>query len=131
MEVSFHRGTVETIQTEICAELAQRGYGREAVFAVRLSIEEAIMNAHRHGNAGDAEKKVCFECEIDDESILMEVADEGGGFELNRVPDPTKDENLEVPSGRGILLMREYMTEVEYVHPGNRVRMAYRRTIAK
>ena len=35
MEVSFHRGTVETIQTEICAELAQRGYGREAVFAVR------------------------------------------------------------------------------------------------
>ena len=125
----FHRDAVEELQTEVCAELANRGYSREAVFAVRLAIEEAIMNAYRHGNAGDASKKVQFDCEIDDESVNMEVADEGRGFEITTVPDPTKDENLEVPSGRGILLMREYMTEVEYVHPGNRVRMAYRRTV--
>lgn len=124
----FHRTSVEEIQTEVCMELAQRGYDREAVFAVRLAIEEAIMNAYRHGNDGDAEKKVYFLCEIDDDSVSVEVGDEGPGFEPDKVPDPTNIDNLDVPSGRGILLMREYMTEVEFVHPGNRVRMAYRRT---
>jgi serine/threonine-protein kinase RsbW len=128
IEMLFHRTVVENLQTEVCAELAQRGYDREAVFAVRLAIEEAIMNAYRHGNKGNTEKKVHFLCEIDDDAVRVEVGDEGPGFEPGMVPDPTNNDNIEAPSGRGILLMREYMTEVEFVHPGNRVRMAYRRT---
>ncbi len=55
------------------------------------------------------------------------VQDEGVGFDPAAVPDPTRPENVDIPSGRGIMLMRAYMTEVEFDPPGNRVRMTYRR----
>ena len=43
------------------------------------------------------------------------------------MPDPTSHENLEIPSGRGIMLMRAYMSEVEYLDPGNRIRMVFKK----
>ena len=43
------------------------------------------------------------------------------------VPDPTLDENIEIPSGRGIMLMRAYMSEISYKDPGNRVIMVFER----
>ena len=118
---------VEALQVEIASELSSREYPREGVFAVRLAIEEALVNAYRHGNKKDSAKRVTFECVIDGHAALFEVGDEGRGFDLRSVPDPTDEANLEVPSGRGLLLMREYMTMVEFVPPGNRVRMSYRR----
>ena len=60
--------------------------------------------------------------------IRVEVVDQGPGFNPEGVPDPTDEANLEVPSGRGIMLMRAYMTEVDYLPPGNRVRMVYSRS---
>ena len=41
------------------------------------------------------------------------------------IPDPTEDDNLEIPSGRGVMLIKAYMTDVEYVRPGNKLRMRY------
>jgi serine/threonine-protein kinase RsbW len=55
------------------------------------------------------------------------VEDEGPGFDPATIPDPTEDENLEIPSGRGVMLIKAYMTEVEYVPPGNLLRMTYRK----
>lgn len=130
VEIPFKRADIESIQTEIAAELGSRGYDEGAAFAVRLAIEEALVNGFRHGNDGDVAKTVHFECEIDDSSVYVEIADQGSGFNPCAVPDPTEEANLEMPSGRGIMLMRAYMTEVEYVAPGNRVRMAYYRDAA-
>ena len=42
--------------------------------------------------------------------------------------DPTEDDNLEIPSGRGIMLMKAYMSEVEYRDPGNHLAMVYRKS---
>ena len=130
VEIPFNRAAIEAIQVEVTSELSSRGYDEGAAFAVRLAIEEALVNGFRHGNAGDAAKTVQFECEIDDNSVRIEIVDQGAGFNPRSVPDPTEEANLETPSGRGIMLMRAYMTEVEYVAPGNRVRMAYRRDAA-
>jgi len=66
-------------------------------------------------------------CAIDPTGIELEVTDEGEGFDPGSVPDPTAEENIEIPSGRGIMLMRAYMTSVEYVAPGNRLRIVYRK----
>ena len=118
---------IEQIQVRVASELCSRDYPKEGVFAVRLAIEEALVNAYRHGNKKDADKRVTFECSIDSTSARFEVSDEGPGFDISSVPDPTDEANLEIPSGRGLLLMREYMTQVEFVPPGNRVRMHYQR----
>ena len=84
------------------------------------------MNAFRHGNRGAPGKVVEFRCDINHERAEFEVRDEGEGFDPSGVPDPTADENLEIPSGRGLMLMRAYMSEVEHVPPGNALRMVYK-----
>lgn len=118
---------IEQIQVEVANQLCSRAYPKEGVFAVRLAIEEALVNAYRHGNKKDSGKRVTFQCSIDATVAQFEVSDEGPGFDISSVPDPTDEANLEIPSGRGLLLMREYMTKVEFVPPGNRVRMSYQR----
>ena len=127
VDAPFEKLDIEGIQAEIASELVSRHYPREGVFAIRLAIEEALVNAYRHGNDRDAAKRVRFHCVIDDGAASFEVMDQGPGFDITSVPDPTDEENLEVPSGRGLLLMREYMSSVEFIAPGNRVRMRYER----
>ena len=121
-------GNAEHHEPASRAELVGRGYDDSAAFAIRLAIEEALVNGFRHGNAGDVDKTVQFECEITEDMIRVEVVDQGPGFNPEGVPDPTDEANLEVPSGRGIMLMRAYMTAVDYLPPGNRVRMVYERS---
>ncbi len=121
------RESIERLQLDVAAALESAGYGEAAAFAIRLALEEALVNAFRHGNKGDASKCVLVECAIDPASVVIEVQDEGEGFDPGSVPDPTAEENIEIPSGRGIMLMRAYMTSVEYVPPGNRLRIVYER----
>jgi len=59
---------------------------------------------------------------------VIDVEDVGEGFDPDSVPDPTEQENLEIPSGRGIVLMKSFMSHIEYEPPGNRVRMTFKRS---
>lgn len=121
------RDSVERLQSEVAEALAGHGFGEAAAFAIRLALEEALVNGFRHGNRGDPDKRVTVECTIEGAEVRLEVIDEGEGFDPGSVPDPTAEENIEIPSGRGIMLMRAYMTSVEYLPPGNRLRIVYRR----
>jgi serine/threonine-protein kinase RsbW len=121
------RDSVESLQADVGRALHDFGYGEACTFAVRLALEEALVNGFRHGNKGDATKSVTVRCHVDAGLMQLEVQDEGEGFNPETVPDPTAEENIEIPSGRGIMLMRAYMTSVEYVPPGNCLRITYRR----
>ena len=112
----------------VIAGMAAQGFPEEDVFAVRLALEEAVINGVKHGNRGDPSKHVQVRCHLTPESILVEVEDEGDGFNPESVPDPRDPENLERPSGRGLLLMRHYLTEVRYHGRGNRVTLCKRRS---
>ena len=92
------------------------------------ALEEALSNAIRHGNRFDANKKITVSSCVGAEQTAITVADEGEGFDPGAVPDPTVDENLEKPCGRGIMLMRAYMDEVMYNKAGNEVRMVKHRS---
>ena len=107
----------------ILEEAERLGYEGECLFSVRLSLEEALINAVRHGNLFDESKKVAVDYDINAERIEIRVTDEGKGFDCDKVPDPTADENLEKPSGRGVMLIRTFMDEVEYSDGGRCVRM--------
>ena len=121
------REDVERVQRVVAEALAARGYHPDAMFAIRLCLEEALVNGFRHGNRFEPGLVVKFRASITPSECTFEVEDEGEGFDPGGVPDPTAEENLEIPSGRGIMLMRAYMSEVEYLDPGNRLRMVYRR----
>ncbi|MFO0873553.1 MAG: ATP-binding protein [Phycisphaerales bacterium] len=119
------REQVEGAMGEFLDALRGLGYDEGSVFAIRLALEEAINNGFRHGNKSDPGKVVRLAWSATSDRVQIEVEDEGEGFDPQAVPDPTAEENLEIPSGRGLMLMRAYMNEVEYLEPGNRVRLVY------
>ena len=98
-------------------------FNSDDIFAIRLSMDEALANAIRHGNKKDETKKINLRYAIDPERVDIYITDEGDGFDPEKVPDPTTQENLEIPNGRGIMLMRAYMNKVEYNKKGNVLRI--------
>lgn len=120
---------------------------------IQVALEEAILNSIIHGNLevssklreleGDvfeqtvSERKVSLpyslrrvilEAEYNYELARFTIRDEGPGFDVNNVRNPTEDDAIELASGRGILLMRSFMDETDYNDKGNEVRMLKRRS---
>lgn len=112
------------IQEDIEQALKTHLFGERDVFSIRLALEEAIVNAMKHGNQMDRAKKVRVAYHVSVERFDVLVADEGPGFDPADLPDPTAVENLERPCGRGVMLMRHYMTAVAYNDRGNSVSMS-------
>ncbi len=103
--------------------LEEKGYTQDDLFAVHLALEEAFLNAVKHGNKMDPSKKVVLEYLVDEEKVEIRMTDEGRGFDPHSIPDPRTGENLYRPEGRGLLLMNAYMDVVEYNERGNGLRM--------
>ena len=114
------------VEQHLIAELRSHNYPDDCLFAIRLALEEAISNAIKHGNGLDPDKTVTVKFSVTPEKICLIITDQGQGFDPGSVPDPTTDEHLEDPSGRGITLIRAYMDEVVYNSRGNEVRMVKR-----
>ncbi len=121
--IPSERGAGRRVIDEVLAQLEQRLWTAHEIFSVRLALEEAIVNAIKHGNRLDDRKQVRVACKMSADRLWIKVSDEGPGFDPRQVPDPTDPSNLENPGGRGIMLMRSYMTRVEYNARGNVVEM--------
>jgi serine/threonine-protein kinase RsbW len=121
------RGASRTVTDELLEQLGAHGWSAEEVFAIHLAAEEAIVNAIVHGNKLDPAKCVAVFCEVSANHVKIEVEDEGDGFDPAQVPDCTLEERLDVPSGRGVMLMRSFMTRIEYNAKGNAVVLEKRR----
>lgn len=107
--------------------MEEQGFAPRDVFGVRLALEEALVNAIKHGNKMDPTKNVRVRWRLDSEHIHVSVEDEGPGFDVSQVPDPTEEENIDKPGGRGIMLMRAFMSLVEYNETGNRLTIEKRK----
>ena len=112
------------VQTQIEQDLNAVEFGEREMFGIKLALEEALVNAIKHGNKMDRNKFVRVVYRVTPERFDIRITDEGPGFDPGDVPDPTAPECLERPSGRGLLLMRHYMTEVEYRDCGRVVEMS-------
>ncbi len=88
---------------------------------VKVAFVEALTNAMEHGNKLDESKYVHIHAEVSQESARIDISDEGPGFDPDSLPDPTSKENLFSPRGRGIFMMRQFMDEVTFHSPGNKV----------
>lgn len=112
------------VQEQIEEALHANGYTEHDTFAIKLALEEALVNAIKHGNQMDPDKRVYVVFGVTPERFDIRITDEGAGFNPEDVPDPTAIENLERPCGRGLLLMRGFMTDVQYHGKGNVVTMS-------
>ena len=118
--------TIEAVG-RVCRQLLEQakeyGYAEDEIFAIHLSLEEALTNAVRHGNQSDSAKTVAIEALITPEKFDISIADQGSGFNPDTLPDPRLGENLYKTEGRGVLLIRAYMDLIEYNERGNCVHL--------
>ncbi len=114
------------VQLRILQDVERRGFNEQTRFAIKLALEEAMINAIKHGNRFDPGKKVHIEATVTPDEARIIVEDEGPGFDRSSVPNPTLRENVEKCSGRGILLIEAYMNRVQWSHGGRRLRMIKR-----
>ncbi len=112
----------------VCERLESQGWLPADVFAMRLAMSEALENAVEHGNHRNVEKTVHLAVEIDDAHALVSVRDEGPGFNVAETPDPTLESNIEKVCGRGLFLIRNFMTNVWHNESGNIIYMEKRST---
>jgi serine/threonine-protein kinase RsbW len=125
VETSFpsHRAAHLPVLQDILQQLQQLGWEGHDLFGVEMALEESMTNAIRHGNRLDVDKQVHVVCKASPERFWLKVRDEGPGFVPDKVPDCTADENLCCSGGRGLALIKAYMTHVEYNDCGNCVTM--------
>jgi serine/threonine-protein kinase RsbW len=102
------------------AGIKQDDYGK-----ILVATLEAVNNAITHGNKADPHKIVDVEIKLQDRNITITVTDEGRGFNPSSIPDPTKPENIEELSGRGVFLMTKLADSISFNEKGNSVTMNF------
>jgi serine/threonine-protein kinase RsbW len=111
------------VQERILQDVQRCGFSNDSTFAIRIALEEAMVNAIKHGNRLDPAKKVHVESRVTAKRAQITIEDEGPGFDRSDIPDPTAGHNLDKPSGRGILLIEAYMDGVQWSRGGRRLKM--------
>tara|TARA_R110001592_G_C13181791_1_gene751010 strand:+ start:5503 stop:5916 length:414 start_codon:yes stop_codon:yes gene_type:complete len=109
---------IEKLIDSVCdnCHISEDNYGN-----ILIALTEAVNNAIVHGNKEDKSKKVTLTYEVTDNEVNFVVKDEGCGFDLNQVPDPTLPENINKLSGRGVFLMNSLADEVVFDENGTMV----------
>jgi serine/threonine-protein kinase RsbW len=93
-----------------------------------VALDEAFVNAVKHGNKFDASKLVRITADVSPEEARFTIEDEGDGFNVSEIPDPLNPENLFKTSGRGVLFIYNIMDEVKYNERGNRLTMVKKKS---
>lgn len=90
-----------------------------------VAVTESVNNAIKHGNQEDEAKSVDLTIEFDEHLVKFRIKDEGEGFDIDNLADPTAPENIEMPSGRGIFLMKNLSDEVNFSNNGSSVELVF------
>ncbi|MBR9802452.1 ATP-binding protein [bacterium] len=111
----------QEVQERIIGQMEAYKFTDRDIFSARLALEEGIINAIKHGNRMDLTKTVNIQWGISSQKVRVVIQDQGPGFDPADIPDPTADENLERPCGRGIMLMKAFMDVIQYNEQGNQL----------
>ncbi|HQO34422.1 MAG TPA: ATP-binding protein [bacterium] len=127
-EISSRLESIYPLEQEILEVICSFGYSDDEVFGIRLAMDEALINAIMHGNHGHEYKRIFVNLQVNSEWVEISVRDEGNGFDLSCLFDPTTEEHLHDPHGRGIFLIREFMSEVTFNEIGNQITFLHRKS---
>ncbi len=121
------RGSFDEVQEAVLGLMHKFEYSDHDLFSVRVALEEALANALLHGHQGETTDEIDVSWVVTHQFVQIEVVDQGRGYDPDAIPDPTATENLTIPSGRGLAMIRAFMTEVQINDRGNHVTMVRRR----
>jgi serine/threonine-protein kinase RsbW len=116
-----------TVLENLIEEIADKFKVSEDSFANMMTcLNEAANNAIVHGNKLDPDKKVIVNADVDTKRAIWTITDEGEGFDYNHLPDPTAEENLEKPTGRGVFILKHLADQCIFNSNGNEVELHFK-----
>ena len=116
LELPSRLESIDEAVNEAIKFASRVGVPDEVIYAIDMAMRESVANAVKHGNLLDETKPVEIALRNSEEGFEVSVRDFGKGFAVEDIPDPTNPENLLKASGRGILFIRTFMDEVEWVN---------------
>ncbi len=122
-ELPSAMSTMHIVLEYLMKRVEKLGVIKPAESNLFVALDEAFVNAVKHGNKFDAQKLVRITAEVSKAEAKFTIEDEGEGFDVNNIPDPLDPENLFKTSGRGVLFIYNIMDEVKYNDRGNRLTM--------
>jgi serine/threonine-protein kinase RsbW len=126
-EISSRIESIYPLEQRILSVVRSLGFSEDDLFSLRLAMDEALINAIMHGNGGHEHKRVYVSLVTTDDLVQVSVRDEGNGFDINSLFDPTEEGHIHDTHGRGVFLIRQFMTHVTFNEKGNEITFALRR----
>jgi serine/threonine-protein kinase RsbW len=111
--------SVDKAEALVMREAGKLGFDEDDQHGIGMAVRECTVNAVVHGNRYNKKKHVHLEVDVSGTEIAVTIGDEGEGFDMSMLPDPTAPENLLRQSGRGLLLIRAFMDDFDmHLRPG-------------
>jgi serine/threonine-protein kinase RsbW len=117
LDIASRLDMLEMVQTVVTHLAGVVGFDDDATHYLSVALRESVVNAIKHGNAGDEARRVALDFVLHPRALEIRVQDEGIGFDPAAVPNPVAPENLLKADGRGIFFMRSFMDEIRYSFP--------------
>jgi len=112
-------GFVSSLLERICKSPSEKS----AAFNIKLALHEAIINAVKHGNKMNKKLLVQVDITKEEGELIIQIKDQGEGFDYKNIPDPITPENLEKLNGRGLFLIQNAMDRVEFADKGRIIKI--------
>lgn len=126
--ISSRIDCIYPLEQKILSIARSLGFCDDDLFSLRLAMDEALINAIMHGNGGSEHKRVFVDLNACKNTIQIRIRDEGNGFDINTLFDPTEDDHIHDTHGRGVFLIRRFMTEVTFNEKGNEIMFTLQRS---
>jgi serine/threonine-protein kinase RsbW len=126
LKIKSEIGNLRIVEKELDNVSSELGIAEDNYGKIMVCAMEAVNNAIIHGNKYDSGKYVAITIESIEDELMICVEDEGTGFRPAEIPDPTKPENIEAISGRGVFLMSKLADKIEFSERGNVVIMRFK-----
>lgn len=114
---------IDDFVASLLVKIDQWSVDEQTAFNIKLSLHEAIINAVKHGNQLDPDLSVQVDIAKQGGQLVIQVNDQGAGFDFTSIPDPITPENLEKLNGRGLFLIQNAMDRVEFTDQGRTIKM--------
>ena len=130
LEIGSRFENIELVQIVLKDSLVHLGLEEDALHWIDIAVREAVANAIKHGNAQDPGKQVAVDVCVEGTELVIQVQDQGEGFNPGEIESPLSPENLLKPNGRGIFYMKSFMDDIHYgLRPGGGTVVTLRKRI--
>ena len=128
-KIQSNTKNIAPLLRELKTKWETAGLDEKTIFSLHLALEEALVNAIKHGNKNQEKLPVDLICRVLPDRVELVVTDKGKGFDLTEVPNPTSEENIGKNSGRGVFLIKNFCDKVEFLENGRKIKFTKFRDI--